>query len=363
MKALRDSDVITEEHYLRPQLMYFQRAARTDKHVSAIRQIVSLKIKESITSQLADVNSRLPPDISLLGAKRVTGAFDAKNFCDARTYSYLMPSYTLCPISEVTRESYRATPEVIKQFNEILKSYEGAHVFHNFTSGKKFKDDSATRVIRYVYCSDPFFPCNQTDLEFVLVRIKGQSFMMHQIRKMIGLAIAVVRGFADMDHIRRSMEEPYMDIPKAPGLGLMLEEVHFDRYNKKFGGDGQHEPIEWEALNNKIEMFKNEQIYPVVVDTELKEKSMLTWMHTLTLHSYGKDPECPPSKSLDHEPALKSHNESNQSTQGDNEKFDSNSDSCQATKRLKVESGANTDKVDITVANSQSTEEKVACKE
>jgi len=77
-------------------------------------------------------------------------------------------------------------------------------------------------------------------------------------------------------------------------LGLMLEEVHFDRYNRKYGGDGSHEPIEWQAQNKLIELFKEEHIYPVVVQTEIKEKSLLNWMKTLALHTYGEtddDPE------------------------------------------------------------------------
>lgn len=282
--------------------MYFQRAARTDKSVSAIKQIVSIKIMESITNRLNDVNKLLPDDIRLMGCKRVTQAFDAKNYCDARTYSYLMPSFALCPVTEVATESYRAPKEVIDLLNTTLEGYLGTHIFHNFTSGKSFKEDSSARLIRYMKCSEPFFPCNQSELEFVVIRVKGQSFMMHQIRKMIGLAIAVVKGFATEDHIKRSMEEGYMDIPKAPGLGLMLEEAHFDRYNRKYGGDGHHEPIEWEAQNDAIEKFKDEYIYPVVVETEKKEKSMFHWLHTLSLHSYGtqKVVQYPPEVKHDH---------------------------------------------------------------
>lgn len=267
--------------------MYFQRAARTDKSVSAIRQIVSLKIRESIINNLSAINEKLPPDIRVMGAKRVTATFDAKNHCDARTYSYLMPSYALCPVDKVTQENYKADKEILRSFNDTLQGYVGTHVFHNFTSGKAFKDDSASRVIRYMYCSEPFYPCNQEEVEFVVVRVKGQSFMIHQIRKMIGLAIAVVKGFATEDHLKRALEETYMDVPKAPGLGLMLEEAHFDRYNRKYGGDGHHEPIEWEAQNEAIDKFKNEFIYPAIVETELKEKSMLNWLQTLTIHSYG----------------------------------------------------------------------------
>ena len=32
------------------------------------------------------------------------------------------------------------------------------------------------------------------DREFAVITIQGQSFMLHQIRKMIGLVIAIVKG-------------------------------------------------------------------------------------------------------------------------------------------------------------------------
>ena len=44
--ALKNAGVIENDYYDKPQLMLFQRAARTDKGVSAVRQIVSLKLSE-----------------------------------------------------------------------------------------------------------------------------------------------------------------------------------------------------------------------------------------------------------------------------------------------------------------------------
>lgn len=37
--------------------------------------------------------------------------------------------------------------------------------------------------------------------EFAAIRVKGQSFMLHQIRKMVGMTIAVVRGLASKETI------------------------------------------------------------------------------------------------------------------------------------------------------------------
>ena len=50
--------------------------------------------------------------------------------------------------------------------------------------------------------------------------------MLHQIRKMIGMTIAVVRGDANESVITDSWNTDRIDVPRAPGLGLMLDEVH-----------------------------------------------------------------------------------------------------------------------------------------
>ena len=46
-----------------------------------------------------------------------------------------------------------------------------------------------------------------------------------QIRKMIGMAFAVVRGHASPDVIEDTWKMDRIDVPRAPGLGLMLDEV------------------------------------------------------------------------------------------------------------------------------------------
>lgn len=46
LKALRKTNLITEEGFQQPQYTHFQRAARTDKGVSAARQCISLKLRE-----------------------------------------------------------------------------------------------------------------------------------------------------------------------------------------------------------------------------------------------------------------------------------------------------------------------------
>lgn len=46
MLALKKIDVVNEEEFLKQQLINFQRAARTDKGVSAIRQVLNLSMSQ-----------------------------------------------------------------------------------------------------------------------------------------------------------------------------------------------------------------------------------------------------------------------------------------------------------------------------
>ena len=144
-----------------------------------------------------------------------------------------MPTYALAPPDTLTTQSFRADQKLIKEFNEVLSIFRGTHNFHNFTSEKKATDASAMRYILSIECGQPYV---RDDLEVAIIRIRGQSFMLHQIRKMLGMALAVMRGFATIDRLKQAFMYDKLDVPRAPGLGLMLEDVHYDKYNQKFGG-------------------------------------------------------------------------------------------------------------------------------
>ncbi|KAI1900887.1 hypothetical protein AGOR_G00054470 [Albula goreensis] len=281
--ALVKSGCIPENHGAEMKKMSFQRCARTDKGVSAAGQIVSLKLW-LIDDILDKINSHLPSQIRVLGLKRVTAGFNSKNKCDARTYAYMLPTTAFAP-KELDHEdgSYRLDKETLLKVNRLFSCYKGTHNFHNYTSQKGPRDPSARRYIMDMVCEEPFL---RQGMEFAVIKVKGQSFMMHQIRKMIGLVIAVVKGYASESIQQRSWGEEKVDIPKAPGLGLVLEKVHFEKYNKRFGDDGVHEPLVWDQEEEQITAFKEEHIYPTIVETEQDEKSMLSWMKTLDIHDF-----------------------------------------------------------------------------
>ncbi|XP_045390248.1 tRNA pseudouridine synthase A isoform X1 [Lemur catta] len=341
VSALVRSGCIPENHGEDMRKMSFQRCARTDKGVSAAGQVVSLKVW-LIDDILEKINSHLPSHIRILGRasqmrthrraldrlllrrllgpagtclsqsrpkpcrglaaearpetrglphpscrglKRVTGGFNSKNKCDARTYCYMLPTFAFAHKDrDVQDETYRLSPETLQQVNRLLACYKGTHNFHNFTSQKGPQEPSARRYILEMLCEEPFV---REGLEFAVIRVKGQSFMTHQIRKMVGLVVAIVKGYAPESALERSWGEEKVDVPKAPGLGLVLERVHFEKYNQRFGNDGLHEPLDWAQEEGKVAAFKEEHIYPTIVSTERDERSMAQWLSTLPVHDFN----------------------------------------------------------------------------
>lgn len=232
------------------------------------------------------LNGDLPADIKVFGVKRVTKGFNCKEQCNARSYSYTLPTVSFAPHRESTdMRAYRLDDATLARVNETLKLFEGTKNFHNFTSRKKYEDPSARRFIMDFHCDRPFMV---DDVEFCTILVKGQSFMLHQIRKMIGLTIAVVRGLTTVDTITKSFDKNRLDIPMAPGLGLVLDQVHYIGYNARFKDDGMHEQLVWDEYEQVIREFCDTYIYPVIKETELKEQPMLKWLDTLPIHSYDE---------------------------------------------------------------------------
>lgn len=290
IKALLTAGLIMDDHAETPSKMSFQRSARTDKNVSAAGNVISLKMlyDEEVSEK---INAHLPPEIRVIGVLRTTKGFDSKNHCTARTYKYMLPTYAFAPVEKFVTKDYRATGDIMQRVNEVLGMYVGTHNFHNFTSGKKPNDPSSKRYIISFECAEPFV----TDgMEFAVMTVKGQSFMLHHIRKMIGLMISIVRGYCSDEVLLKSWGPMKMDIPKAPGMGLFLDELFFQGYNNKFGNDGMHEPLVWDKYREALNTFKGERIISRIAESELKESNMLKWLGTLQFHKFDIiDPNLP----------------------------------------------------------------------
>lgn len=229
------------------------------------------------------LNEDLPSDIHVFGIKRVTKTFDARFQCLARTYSYTLPTIAFADYND-QREmpNYRITADKLQKVNDVLHMYKGHTNFHNYTVEKQHFDRSSIRRIDYIECGEPFI---ENDVEFAKITIKGQSFMLHQIRKMIGFSLAIIRGIIPEENLKRSLTAENFNVPTAPGLGLLLEQLHFDKYDRLFGNI--LEKLTWDEFEDEVQHFQRTQIYPTIIQTEINEQSMVLWLDYLLAHSFS----------------------------------------------------------------------------
>ncbi|KAI7872073.1 pseudouridine synthase [Spinellus fusiger] len=288
----------------------------TIKGVHAMGNIVSLKLITSDPDLVEKTNALLPEQIRIWGYIATSKSFHAKSSCDSRVYEYLLPSHVLMPpnpkelksepgaeddrrlttadgknvyyISRSTLEeqkimdSYRVEPRVFDTFQSALSMFSGTHNFHNYTVGRGYKDRSSTRYMIDVKARDPILI---EDTEWISVRLHGQSFMLHQIRKMISMAAMITRSNTPLSLIPETFEAARINIPKAPALGLLLENPVYEVYNNKIAKANQFDllnktpeeakcrgTIDFDQFKNVTTEFKEKWIYQQIFKTEKEER-------------------------------------------------------------------------------------------
>lgn len=250
-------------------------AARTDKGVSAAGNVVSFRgelPKDDSEAPAAmalltkKMNEHLPPQVRALRLSVATNSFNARLHCDGRSYEYLL---NMSCFAKNETNSVDDT-EILKRLDTILRRYEGSHFFHNYTVGKVHVIpplDTTRRYMRSVRCDlVPFILRTSegvAESRWARIRIRGQSFMLHQIRKMVSMAVLIYIGKVPEDAIERSFSETCLNnIPPAPSTGLYLDYVDFSNYNRR---QKRHlRPVTHTDVEEVREKFKNEFIFPSI---------------------------------------------------------------------------------------------------
>ena len=157
------------------------------------------------------------------------------------------------------KKAYRIHPDRLTRIKSSLTYFVGTHNFHNYTIQKSYNDPSAKRVIKSFSVSET--PILINDTEWLSLKIHGQSFMMHQIRKMVSMVALLVRCGCHERRLEESFQAERLVIPKAPGSGLLLERPVFDSYNAKLSDQEDKQPIIFTPFANEMETFKQKEIY------------------------------------------------------------------------------------------------------
>jgi len=248
----------------------WMRCARTDKGVHAVGNIVSFKAN-MINNFIKNLNSELPDDIRVFGFRPTTPGFHCKKFCEARTYQFVIPTFVFkvpTPMNDDDElfHSYRIDDETLKNFRKLMKSYEGSHNFHNYTIRKQLKDPSSQRVMKQISVEEPFV---HNSMEFIVIRLLGQSFMMHQIRKMTGFAVMIIRRHLPHNVIAKTFKSPKLKLPLIPGVGLAIRHCWFTNYDNN--RDRSKPQLTWVKEQPDLDDFMHKQIIPHVYELETGE--------------------------------------------------------------------------------------------
>jgi tRNA pseudouridine38-40 synthase len=238
----------------------WHRACRTDKGVHAARNIITAKLLPALAEKedfVSLLNSTLSPDIRVQTIQRVENYFNPKNYCKRRTYLYFMPTWVLSTTqSKLEKEDWN-------RLNLVLSKYLGTHPFHNFTTKMLPTDPS---VCRHILKCEASQPMNFEDKEYVLITVYGNSFMLHQIRKMMGLAISIMRGKCDISIFESVYDKKYfVKTPEAPGHCLVLDRPEFSGYNRQQESNNFFRPLTFEGQEEQIEALKSmfKQNFPI----------------------------------------------------------------------------------------------------
>jgi tRNA pseudouridine(38-40) synthase len=223
------------------QKIGWTRASRTDKRVSAVMNVISVKLHKipdfNEDQMKEELNKKLPQDIRIFRVIEVSPSFDAKDNNNNREYHYILPSFCLEPknLSKViTAEdnidnfvgnySFKISPEYHEKLKQICRFFKGTKKYHNYTKKLPFSEPSANRHIYELSCDEIV---QFDNFEAIKFKIVGQSFLYNQIRKMLGAIVELCRDMKDISFLENSVMANKMDIAKAPAEGLYLYKVIF----------------------------------------------------------------------------------------------------------------------------------------
>ncbi|KAI5956419.1 DEG1 [Candida jiufengensis] len=218
----------------------FSRCGRTDKGVSAMNQVISIKLRSNLTEKeqanpelddqeidyLTVINANLPPDIKIHSiCLRPPPDFDARFSCKNRHYRYL----------------FKANELDIELMNKAALYYEGEHDFRNFC--KLDGSKQITNFTRFIY-SAKIKHLKDNLYYFDLI---GTAFLWHQVRCMIAILFLVGKKLEKPEIILELMNTSIY--PTKPQYE-MANDIPLVLYDCEFP------TMEWKTFNNHYKFHK-----------------------------------------------------------------------------------------------------------
>jgi len=208
-----------------------QGSGRTDAGVHAIAQVASFQSTSSIPLDnfVKALNSLLPESIRVLSAEEVPADFHARHCARAKTYEYRIYRGNICPpflAKYVYHHPYPLDEEAMKQAAALVI---GEHDFTSFAAvdpdrSRSSEADCTPENVRTIFVS----AWERRGEELIYI-VRGNGFLHHMVRNLVGTFLTVGKGSLAPDDIGRILDARNRSAAgaTAPARGLYLMSVEY----------------------------------------------------------------------------------------------------------------------------------------
>lgn len=196
-------------------------AGRTDTGVHAIKMFAHFDTEQILSEKFPQqLNSFLPPDISVKRIFQVKDDFHARFDATFRTYEYYI-SLEKNPFTQNSAWQHWKRPLDVEKMNEackILFEYE------DFESFAKIGGDNKTNLCK-IYKAE--WEQNGSELKFT---ISANRFLRNMVRAIVGTMVEVGSGKIQPSDLRKIIEDKNRNSAgtSAPAHGLFLVDVGYE---------------------------------------------------------------------------------------------------------------------------------------
>jgi tRNA pseudouridine38-40 synthase len=205
-----------------------QGSGRTDAGVHALAQTASLALQSPIpAANLARaLNDILPESIRVLSAEEAPPDFHARKSAAAKTYQYRIFRGEICPPFLARYVYHHPYPLDEARMVEAARMVEGEHDFTSFAAvdPERHKEDEEPNNVRTIFRSEW-----QRAGDELLYTVRGNGFLHHMVRNLVGTFLMVGKGSLHMEDVRRILElrDRSAAAATAPASGLALVSVEY----------------------------------------------------------------------------------------------------------------------------------------
>ena len=209
-----------------------QGSGRTDAGVHALAQVASVTIESPIpiTNLVRALNDILPRSIRVLAVEDAPPEFHARRSAIAKTYRYHIYRGAICSPFLARYVYHHPYPLDESRMAEAASIVQGEHDFTSFAAvdpekrKESHKEGSEINNVRTIFHSE----WQRQGDEFIYT-VRGNGFLHHMVRNLVGAFLIVGKGSLTVADIRRILElrDRSAAAATAPASGLFLVNVEY----------------------------------------------------------------------------------------------------------------------------------------